>query len=196
MKIVDPIISKLPDNVWARVSVEDLRGIEGISNTAKISLDKIYQFNSSLNNKDIKKRENIIYMTSGVSTVGKFNDITYRLAVIGHGQRFLGKIIGLPRGLKLQKNGIQNSSDKQFNSINFQKQLGKRREKIIKHKRKPSKNENLESQISQKRQRTLEIDECPYCGNIFSEDLLQKYLGGDSIKCEYCNVDISEIPKN
>jgi hypothetical protein len=72
-------------------------------------------------------------MTSGVFTVGKYNDVTYKLAVIGQGQKFLGKIIGLPRGLKRQKNGTQGSSDEQFSSIKFQKQLEKSRTKNIRN---------------------------------------------------------------
>ncbi len=197
MKILAPLFSELPDSVWSRVSVEDLRriGIEGKSNTSKEALDKINQFNNSLNNKDIKKRENIIYMTSGVFTVGKYNDVTYKLAVIGQGQKFLGKIIGLPRGLKLQKDGTQGSSDEQFSSIRFQKQLEKSRKKNIKKKKKLSKNELPELQMIKKRQEILEIDACPYCGYNISNDMVQKYLSGESIKCEYCNVEISEMDK-
>ena len=196
MKILDLLLSELPDNVWSRISVEDLRGTEGISKTAKESLDKINQFNNSLNNKDIKKRENIIHMTSGVFTAGKYNDVIYKLAVIGQGQKFLGKIIGLPRGLKLQKNGTQGSSDEQFSSIRFQKQLEKSRKKNIKKKKKLSKNEKLELQMNKKRQEILEIDECPYCGHAISNDMVQKYLRGEPIKCEYCNVVIKEIRKD
>ncbi len=46
-----------------------------------------------------------------------------------------------------------------------------------------------------KRQEILEIDECPYCGHIISNNMIQKYLSGEEIKCEYCNVEISEIHK-
>lgn len=196
MKILEPLFSELPDNVWSRISVENLRGLEEKSSTSKESLDKINQFNNSLNNKDIKKRENIIYMTSGVFTVGKYNDVLYKLAVIGQGQKFLGIIIGLPRGFKLQKDGTQGASDEQFSSIRFQKLLEKSRKKNIKKKKKLSKNEQQELQMNIKRQEILEIDECPYCGHSISNDMVQKYLGGEPIKCEYCNVEISEIPKN
>jgi len=55
MKILEPLFSELPDNVWSRISVEDLEGLEGISNTAKEALDKINQFNNNLKNKDVKK---------------------------------------------------------------------------------------------------------------------------------------------
>jgi len=196
MKVLAATFSELPENMWSRISVEVLEGLEGISSTAKEAHDKINQFNNSLKNKDIQKRENSIYMTSGVFIVGKYNDVSYKLAVIGQGQKFLGKIIGLPRGLKLQKDGTQGSSDEQFSSISFQKQLEKSRKKNIKKKEKLSENEQKELQMSQKRQEILEVVECPYCGHSIPNDMVQKYLSGESITCDYCNVEISEITKN
>ncbi len=104
--------------------------------------------------------------------------------------------MGLPRGLKLQKDGNQGSSDEQFSSINFQKLLDRRRKKDIKKEKNLTKNEQEELQMNRKRQKILEIYECPYCGHSIPNDMVQKYLSGESIECDYCNVEINEINKD
>ena len=75
------------------------------------------------------------------------------------------------------------------------KTLGMKKKKNIKKEKELSKNKQKELQMNKKRQKVLEIDACPYCGQVISNDLVQKYLSGEQIKCEYCNVEINEIHK-